>query len=373
MFALHVARKDSPASVATRDPTAATSITNDSNRPRRGRSLVTKAEPNAKLNTDKTKSDRKLKDADEAESFLKMVKQTETTKEVLKEVVIPPASFMMPGRSGRSVLPSQSPLSTESELSSVRDQPSEWETPGTSEAVTPAESLIKSEIPTILSRTADNEAAVSQTSTAGSQNKRKRIIIDEDALLAQKLQEEEFQQNQPQKNTSKKRRRRFAIEESEDEDLGMSDAISEDFTTANNEFTENNPPPAKKGRNGGRLSLPTRAARDSARKSITREVVSEIMDTGSDDSELSEYYSEEESENLDSEAEEDDLLEAQTMLITDPTTAPSDPASIPTVASSSQRRRRQGIPQRARMARRVGLSSNRLSYRVRLLATLLLT
>lgn len=310
-------------------------------------------------------SDRKLKDTDESEPFLKTIDQTVMMKEVLKEVVIPSAIFMTPGRSGGSNLPSQSPSSTESSLSSVRDQPSEWETPGTSEAVTPAESLIKSETPTTLSKTINNKTAVNQTSLVGSQNKRKREVIDEDALLAQKLQLEEFQQNQPQKKTSKRRRRRFATEESEDEDLGMSDAVSEEFTTAVNEFTENNLPAAKRGRNGGRLSLPTRAARDNAKKSITREINSEIIDTDSDDSELSEYYSEDNSEIFGSEADEDDLLETQTTLITDPATAPIDPASNPIAASSSRSRRRQGI-QRARATRRMGVSSNRLNYRVKL-------
>ncbi|KAM0802863.1 hypothetical protein BDR22DRAFT_99995 [Usnea florida] len=99
--------------------------------------------------------------------------------QVLKEVAIP-----LGGRSSIS-----------SSLSSVRDESSEYDTPGTSTVVTPAESLMKEgrsmKRPSRIS--SSNLTCHSEESFKG---KRKRMVVDElleaDAILARELQEQEY-------------------------------------------------------------------------------------------------------------------------------------------------------------------------------------
>ena len=99
--------------------------------------------------------------------------------QVLKEVVIP-----LGGRSSIS-----------SSLSSVRDESSEYDTPGTSTVVTPAESLMKE------GRSIKRPSRISSSNlTCHSEElfkgKRKRMVVDElseaDAILARELQEQEY-------------------------------------------------------------------------------------------------------------------------------------------------------------------------------------
>ena len=99
--------------------------------------------------------------------------------QVLKEVAIP-----LGGRSSIS-----------SSLSSVRDESSEYETPGTSTVVTPAESLMK-EGRSIKRPSRISSSILTYHPKETSKGKRKRLVVDElleaDAILAEELQEEEY-------------------------------------------------------------------------------------------------------------------------------------------------------------------------------------
>jgi hypothetical protein len=222
-------------------------------------------------------------------------------KSTLKEVVIPPASFSISTRRNSRLRPSTSPQSSCSDLSSLENQFSDYETPGTSAMMTPAESLTKREPLPRLSRRAlrafgnmDN----TQNTATDVPSKRKRSDVDEDALLAQMLQDKEYQKDIPGQGIVK-RRRKFAIEDSEDE-LVLSDTIGEPPSELGNL-------PAKGIRTCKKLMLPSRAARESAKKSIKAEGSRKVLDTDSDDSELSEYISDEDSDDLaESEVAEDD-------------------------------------------------------------------
>lgn len=217
----------------------------------------------------------------------KLSTQTGSVKKTLKEVVIPSSNFKSSAQRSKGVISSQSPSPSDSELSSVHDQSSEYETAATSAAVTPAESL------STLSRSAGSKKTTDNTNK---QSKRKREELDGDALLAQMLQEEEYQNIKPEDSLIK-RRQRVLMEDSEDE-LEHTDSM--DIESPNVGLLPN-----KRIRPNNRTLLPTRAARDSARKSINEEISREIMGTDSDESELSEYMSDEDLEDL----EESDVLE----------------------------------------------------------------
>lgn len=237
-------------------------------------------------------------------------KKTSLPEQVLKEVVIP--------ISGRS--------SNASSLSSARDQSSEYDTPGTSAAVTPAGSLAKEESsfkrPSRLSSKKSSYQAEEPF-----KGKRKRLEVDElleaDALLAQRLQEQEYGEDQ---DVAPKPRRAQSclIEDSEESllsDLGpehspdpdefpkphiptsrrpnrgrpkalLPQAASADVeggrsleeSLDENEISETPLPRNKRVKTDHRTFLPSRAARDSANKSIKDRTSREILD--SEDSDL---------------------------------------------------------------------------------------
>lgn len=240
-----------------------------------------------------TKPDKKLVSSQRTNQII-------STKATLKEVVISSPVSRILSNHGRIIPPPQSASSHGSALSSERDQSSEYDTPGTSTAVTPAESLGRRGSLTGISRKPGQGRSLGQAAQIGTRNKRKHEDILGDALLAQALQEEEYREDKPTPGPSK-RRRTVTVEDSEDEELSLSDVDDVDPVETGHHS-------AKGSKTGGRLSLPTRAARESAIKSMTNRVPREVMDTDTDDSELSEYNSDEDLEDLEgSDASDDDM------------------------------------------------------------------
>lgn len=228
------------------------------------------------------------------------------TVRILKEVAVP--------RKKNSRLDSpQSPSSISSTISSRRDCSLEYDTPGTSAAVTPAEfsaegSKSKSSSRGISMRRLNGTTrmAAETPSSATSKGKRKREpedeledLISSDARLAQALQAEEYADLEPRE----KKRRNLRIEDSDEEADSLSDVPS-DFdaeSISRPTSVQADRRTVKKIKTGGRL--PTRAARDNARKSIADKASLGILDDHDkdvmDDSELSDYLSDMDSETAD--------------------------------------------------------------------------
>lgn len=230
---------------------------------------------------------------------------TKAPQQVLKNVVVP--------INGRSSLGSS--------LSSVRDLSSEYDTPATSAAVTPAESLANEELASgrfgkhKRSNMAD---ALSDKLTNG---KRKRSEMDDliqtDALLAQALQEDEYEEEGRLKRSISKRSRKGRIQDSEDDDplsssmaeLSNTPATSRIQNSKSNRRDAFHSRVASKGNSeedindlfaGGiakpkkvktaqRTALPSRAVCDGAKKSMIGRNSHQILD--SEDSDLSESIS----------------------------------------------------------------------------------
>lgn len=290
---------------------------------------------------------------------------TKAPQQVLKNVVVP--------------INSRSSLG--SSLSSVRDLSSEYDTPATSVAVTPAESLVKEELASGRfgnSNRSNISNALSDKSTKG---KRKRSEKDEliqtDTLLAQALQEEEYEEDGRLKRSTAKRGRKGRIQDSEDDDplsspmaeLSTTPAISRIQISKSNrqEISRSRAPlmegseediddlfaagmaKPKKVKTAQRATLPSRAARDSAKMSMSGRNPHQILD--SEDSNLSEdisnvsmFASDLDSdafeESGDSDADVDDAFERSN----DPTRSGSAAATAPfdanTAPASVSRRRR---------------------------------
>ena len=269
-----------------------------------------------------------LSDHDESHSSRRSASSKSATK-LLKGVVIPASQFKAPvGR--RRPGSAKSPSSVSSVLSSRRDQSSEYDTPGTSAMATPAESTLKVELS---SRLTIRDTAAAQIQhrrslpLSGATGKRKwedvdelaEVAMDADALLAQALQEEEYQEVAPNRGKPAKARR--LVEDSEEVD--STSGLSSDFSASETPSNVGRPK-AKRIISGGGMALPSRAARDSARKSIADKASIGILDT--EDSELSDYISEFGSEDLDSEdsaGEEDEDMLQQPEATTVSATAPS--------------------------------------------------
>lgn len=299
------------------------------------------------MEADSTKSDNKLL------SFQR-INRSSSAKTTLKEVSISSPPSKIPSNHGRSIPPSQSSSADGSALSSVRGQSSEYDTPGTSTVVTPAESLGGRRSLTGISRNAGRGGSMGQVAQFGIHNKRKHEDILGDALLAQALQEEEYREEK-QKGGLAKRRRTIAVDDFEGEDLSVSDVDDIDPIEAGHQ-------PAKKIKNGGRLSLPTRAARESAIKSMTTKVPREIMDTDSDDSELSEYNSDGDREEFEgSDASDDDMSGFGSAAFTALGEADAATATTALGHSVAARRRGRRMPPPATTGRN-RYSRNRLSH-----------
>lgn len=317
-----------------------------------------------------------LEDLDEKPSLAKE-KTHRFPQQVLKKVVIPV--------NGRS--------SITSSLSSVRDHSSEYDTPGTSVVVTPAESLMKGErSSTRPSRISSNTSYQPKGPFKG---KRKRLEGDEfmeaDALLAQRLQEQEYGEDQNAIPTLRGIRN-GPIEDSEDSLLSdlsrelpdpdnfpeldmiastrpirrrikalppqagptdMEDDRSQEDSLDEDEISETSMPMKKRVRTSHRTSLPSRAARDSANKSIKDKIPRRVLD--SEDSDLSNHSDDVSlfSSDVDSDAFEDsedadedagDVIGVSNSYAT--TVTANNPSSAPTAIPSTGRRGagRRGAP-----------------------------
>ena len=249
-------------------------------------------------------------DLDEEPSY---IKRNRLSHQVLKQVVIP--------ASGRS--------SVASSLSSLHDHSGEYDTPGTSVVVTPAESLAKT-------KRSMNQSSRLSSSTSSCQpkqslmGKRKRVELDElmeaDALLAQDLQNQAYGGGQ-ETASGPSRARNGPVGDSEESlisDLsrehsldpddfpkldiptygrsnrGRSKALLSQMTSkevgsgwSQKEPSDEDESPGihvsrrKKIQTNHRTSLPSRAARDSANKSIRDRTSRGILD--SEDPDLSDH------------------------------------------------------------------------------------
>ena len=233
--------------------------------------------------------------------------------QVLKEVAIP--------------LGSRSSFS--SSLSSVRDESSEYDTPGTSTVVTPAESLMKEGQPIKRSSriSSSNMTCHSEQSFKG---KRKRMVVDElleaDAILARELQEQEYGKDEqvaakprsvrnglvedseesllsgsrgensleagdsavfdlPPRKRSNRGRRKAWLSQVPPTDVEGEQSQEESSTEEGN--SETHMPRAKRVKTSYRNSLPSRAARQSANGSIQTRNAGKVRD--SEDSEMSDH------------------------------------------------------------------------------------
>lgn len=321
-------------------------ITVSERRGRRSRGLPPEVINDVEMDSDDGVIEAGLVESDENLLSSQGTNQDFTVKATPKEVVIAVPTFKIPSDHGKRILPSQSPSSYGSALSSVRGQSSEYETPGTSTAVTPAESLGRRGSLTGNSGKTGRGRPMGQPAQIGIPNKRMQDDILGDALLAQALQEDEYREDKPARGFAK-RRRTAHVEDSQDETLSLSDVDDVDPLETDHQ-------PAKKMKTDGRLPLPTRVVRVRAVKHRTGRVYGEIMNTDSDDSDLSEYNTDEDLEDWDgSDASGDDMsglgftaqgaAEAETV------------ASNPSAAASAVRQRGRN------MASRVTTGRNRYS------------
>lgn len=242
-------------------------------------------------------------------------------KTTLKEVVIPPRRLT----SSRRISPSQSPETSDSGLSSVGDQFSDYETPETSAIMTPAESLVRRQHPSkVFNEIVEGNDDIHSTGTGGS-IKRKRAHVDEDALLAQRLQEEEYQMDEESEEGVVKRRRTIRSKTSLDLP-SLSDRIEALL------------PEQERGTRG--KSSRTRGAQPSGRRSITANVARQVViDTESDEAEESEYIT---GEDVDDPAESEDEVEE--------TSSASEPLATTSARARSRHtvrsRNRRSLPDR---------------------------
>lgn len=196
-----------------------------------------------------------------------------TPKTTLKEVAVPLVSSNLSSRSGRRVLSSQSPETSESVLSSLEDQFSDYETPETSAIMTPAESLTRRDPSSkVFNTMTEGYDDVSITKRAVS-IKRKRAHVDDDALLAQVLQEEEYQMDGSGEALAKRQR---TIKSKNSLDLPSLSNRIEALLPEQERRTNSEP-------------LRARRARQNDRKPIELDDTRVVIQTDSDDSELSEY------------------------------------------------------------------------------------
>lgn len=289
---------------------------------------------------------------DDKVSTLKKPLGNNVTHKVLKEVSIPASTFKVPSRREQFV-PSRTPSSLGSALSSVRGYSSEYETPGTSAAVTPAESLGKGPDsfgrPSRSSRGSLLDLADGETKAKG---KRKRSFlganddIEADAILAQALQEEEYAEEDVKPSKARKTQKTLVLDSDDDMDTlsDLSDAIDDEASISDES------PRRKRPKLNERSSLPSRSARDNAKRSIKQKASLQIQDSegGSVSSLLSDSESEVNPDDLaeDSEAEEGDLVYSNAAS----RTVPAQPAATP--ASTSQAASRAAL----RARRRAGAS-----------------
>ena len=219
----------------------------------------------SKLSTSTRRNRRSIAhDADGDEAPFANPHGVYTTAQVLKKVVIP---------ASRSSLGSS--------LSSLLDQSSDGDTPETSVAVTPAES-----VPT-RGRT-HPVASIGLTQSSLSKGKRRRTaeddLIEADEMLAQTLQEQEWEEGLPRKSAPK--RQRAVVFNSDDDDTSASINVSGIEKSSDDDGT----PLMKRRRTIEQSRLPSRKARDSAQKLLaSRRVLDSEDDDGSELSDVSDF------------------------------------------------------------------------------------
>ncbi|KAL8808364.1 MAG: hypothetical protein Q9182_000184 [Xanthomendoza sp. 2 TL-2023] len=230
-------------------------------------------------------------------------------KGILKEVAIPSPTFKIPNRRAHLVS-SQSPSSSVSALSSVRDPSIDYETPGTSAAVTPAESLGKGCSPSSHRSQVHRGSLLGIAKGTTARGKRKRDspgpsgFVDEDSLLARVLQEEEYAEDDLRRSSTTRPFKTPAHET--DDEIGIPIELSDENSVGVGPLRRKRP------KLSGRSSLPSRSARDEAKRSIRRKVPQQVQDSEeSAMSELSSFFSDWDTDDFeDSEAIEDDVSES---------------------------------------------------------------
>ena len=181
------------------------------------------------------------------------------------------------------VIPNTS--SVDSPLSSACDQSDENETPATSVAVTPAESLLKGKVSAQVLRNQPAKLAMRQLNKGVSTQKRKRLqeddLLEADALLAQALQEEEYDEG-PVPRAQKITRKQVLDSDSDEEQklFGLSDSDLSDVPLKKRQRINR----ATQGR--GR---PSRAARATSRPTVKEEINDSEGDAIEDSSAESEF------------------------------------------------------------------------------------
>ncbi|KAL8773128.1 MAG: hypothetical protein Q9209_001804 [Squamulea sp. 1 TL-2023] len=285
---------------------------------------------------------------------------SEIEKKILKAVAIPSAGFKVPVPPSR-YFSRRSPSSSVSALSSIRDQSIEdYDTPGTSAVVTPAESLDRGRRSPGQPRKLHRGSLLSMEDGSTTYGKRKRVtsaaanFIDADALIAAALQEEEYAGNDG-KSSSAKRANKKSILDS-DEDMETLSEITDDPI-------ELNTLSRKRPKLSGHPSLPSRSARDQAKQTIRRKAYQKIPNSDeSDVSEFSEVISELDSDDSEAfEASEDESVAAgQASSSVLPTTTPINTSTAAMRAANRRNRTNrqassQGGPRgwRARMVDRL--------------------
>lgn len=292
------------------------------------------------LDSDNITAISEASDSDEPTAIQKSKNSASNTKKSLTQTSERPTPSMT-GRPQRVrvIPPSQSPSESSSSLSSVDDQSMEHETPRTSVAATPAESLSKGESSAALK----NSSRGSRRDQTGSQHKRKHQDLLKDALLAQSLQEAEYQ-GEPTSPPIARRRTKVGIVDSEDDELGLSDEEDE-------ESVQTDPQPSKRRKVGGGLSRPTRLAREKAISSLSKHTPKEIMDTDSEESDLSEY----DTEDVHESEESDDATSVSNPIVPSVTITPAAP-----ISASDRGRQRANTRAMRRMSRFAAPGSTRV-------------
>ena len=291
--------------------------------------------------------EKEIKNSSDAESDVLAMEpssSSRSTVKILKEVAIPIK------KSSEHEAP-QSPSSSSSVISSRQDYSIGYDTPGTSAAVTPAEfiaerSKSKSLFGGTNMKTLNGAMRMSAETPSSvlSKGKRKRgsedelrDLMDSDARLAHALQAEEYAEAEPRA----KKGRKLKIEDSEQEAESLSD-VPTDFdieSISRSTSMQADRQKVKAIKTGSRL--PTRAARDNARKSIADKASLGILDDDDNDamndSELSDYLSDMDSEAVDnSDYDDEGVLNPTDIGIAAAVTgAPS------TLPNAGRRRRRQ--------------------------------
>ncbi|MCJ1438942.1 DNA repair protein rad16 [Xylographa pallens] len=248
--------------------------------------------------------------------------------------------------------PSHSPSAASSVLSSYRENSNDDDTPFTSAAVTPAEFSIegrKTRLPTdgmtnSLSKNGRCRGINTPSSLKGKRKRKRTTDVEmaeqvmDDALLAQSLQEQEYAEANVQQIMPKKRGRKSKILDSEDEvddSVEISSQVNDDQSSRHSS-SQHDREKVKRVKAIGSTFLPSRAARDSARKSIAEKASMIIVDSDEEElSEMSVYDS-----DLDSELEYSDLDDDDAVDPNDLATAASITAAPQTLPNAPRRRRR---------------------------------